>query len=39
VAWRCGPGPVPGGAVPMDSGATAFTTDLMPKYLPSACRP
>ena len=39
VAWRCGQGPVPGGAVPMDAGATPFTTDIMARYLPSACRP
>jgi uncharacterized membrane protein YhaH (DUF805 family)/Tfp pilus assembly major pilin PilA len=39
VAWRCGEGPVPAGGVAMDAGATPFTTDLMPRYLPSACRP
>ena len=39
VAWRCGQGPVPDGAVAMDTGATAFNTDIMPQYLPSLCRP
>jgi uncharacterized membrane protein YhaH (DUF805 family)/Tfp pilus assembly major pilin PilA len=39
VAWRCGQGPVPDGAVAMDARATRFTTDIMPRYLPSACRP
>jgi hypothetical protein len=39
VVWRCGQGPVPAGAVAMDAGATPFTTDMMPRYLPSACRP
>ena len=32
-------GPVPDGAVAMDTGATAFNTDIMPQYLPSLCRP
>jgi type IV pilus assembly protein PilA len=39
VAWRCGQGPVPDGAIPMDAGATRFTTDITTIYLPSACRP
>jgi type IV pilus assembly protein PilA len=39
VAWRCGQGPVPDGAVAMDAQATPFTTDIMARYLPSACRP
>ena len=39
VVWRCGQGPVPDGAVAMDTGATRFTTDIMARYLPSACRP
>jgi len=39
VVWRCGQGPVPGGAMPMDASATPFTADIMPAYLPSACRP
>jgi uncharacterized membrane protein YhaH (DUF805 family) len=39
VAWRCGQGPVPQGASPMDARATPFTTDIMARYLPSACRP
>ncbi|HET7608910.1 MAG TPA: pilin [Gammaproteobacteria bacterium] len=39
VVWRCGQGPVPVGAVAMDESATAFTVDMLPKYLPSACRP
>ena len=39
VAWRCGQGRVPDGAIPMDAGATRFTTDITTIYLPSACRP
>jgi len=39
VAWRCGQGPVPDGGVAMDARATPFTTDIMARYLPSACRP
>ena len=39
VAWRCGQGPVPEGAIAMDADATRFTSDMMPVYLPSACRP
>jgi type IV pilus assembly protein PilA len=39
VAWRCGQGRVPDGAMPMDAGATRFTTDITTIYLPSACRP
>jgi type IV pilus assembly protein PilA len=39
VAWRCGQGPVPDGAIAMDAQATPFTTDIMARYLPSACRP
>jgi len=39
VAWRCGQGPVPDGGIAMDAGASSFTTDIIPKYLPSRCRP
>ena len=39
VAWRCGQGPVPDGGVAMNADATPFTTDMMARYLPSACRP
>jgi type IV pilus assembly protein PilA len=39
VAWRCGQGPVPDEGVAMDAKATPFTTDMMARYLPSACRP
>jgi type IV pilus assembly protein PilA len=38
VSWRCGQGPMPDG-IAMDAGASSFTTDIIPQYLPSACRP
>lgn len=38
VSWRCGQGPMPNG-IAMDAGASSFTTDIIPQYLPSACRP
>jgi uncharacterized membrane protein YhaH (DUF805 family)/Tfp pilus assembly major pilin PilA len=39
VVWRCGQGLVPDDAIAMDAGAMSFTTDIMARYLPSACRP
>jgi uncharacterized membrane protein YhaH (DUF805 family)/Tfp pilus assembly major pilin PilA len=41
VVWRCGAGPAPQGAVPMDAGApsAAGATDVEARHLPSACRP
>jgi type IV pilus assembly protein PilA len=41
VAWRCGKGSVPGGAVAIAADAVPanVATDIEPRFLPSACRP